>query len=508
MDIQQLNLLAGRIRDLLQQSQHSVGHSQALDLSAALPGLRNWPEVQAFPDRVAACELDLASANRLAFRLKKKYELDLAPRALLETLAPAGANQRPPALEIWPGGPASGVYITDSQDAINALLDRYEEATDGALVYAEQAGNHWSGSIDLGEYGLWSGGLDRVPSGTLLIIGPLQLDQRSWKDSAERLDMACLHTQTSGHRVAVLVETPAPSTLFEDVRLLVLGRPEGEESVEALLGSVSKAGELQPRLPFAKPWPEPIQVPTVATVDAIPATALHHLQSALAERSTGILVFGSSEIEEHGAIELVAASLALTAHLGPAARVMPRHRGTPAKDWQVPEAIKQIPFLPSVQSAYEQGYRRIIFDASYARSEFLLDYSDDVLFITGVYGNAVMDACMELLRGTGLSAKDEILARIIAILGVMPFSTATGPESANDLLVMNGAKQAPFKDFKAIGDFLKAHRVLKWEDDIARLLDEQRISTEELKEAMPRNGELTGLLASIGRRKKRAAKVG
>ncbi|WP_049621423.1 hypothetical protein [Frateuria defendens] len=73
---------------------------------------------------------------------------------------------------------------------------------------------------------------------------------------------------------------------------------------------------------------------------------------------------------------------------------------------------------------------------------------------------------------------------------------------------MNGAKQTPFKDFKAIGDFLKAHRVLKWEDDIARLLDEQRISTEELKEAMPRSGELAGLLASIGRRKKRVAKAG
>ena len=51
MDIQQLKLMAGRVRGLLEQSKHTIGHNQSLDLIAALPGLRNWPEVQAFPDR-------------------------------------------------------------------------------------------------------------------------------------------------------------------------------------------------------------------------------------------------------------------------------------------------------------------------------------------------------------------------------------------------------------------------------------------------------------------------
>lgn len=508
MDIQQLKLLAGRIRDLLQQAQHSVGHSQALDLSAALPGLRNWPEVQAFPDRVAACELDLASANRLAFRLMKKYELDLAPRALLEALASAEASQRTPALEIWPGGPASGVYITDSQGAINALLERYEEATDGALVYAERAGNHWSGSIDLGEYGLWSGGLDRVPSGTLLVVGPLELNQQAWKDSADRLNTACLHAQTSGHRVAVLIETPVPHTLFEDVRLAVLGCTDGEESAKALVGSVSQEGELERRTSFTRAWPKPVQVPTAATADAIPAVALHHLREALAARSTGILVFGSSEVEEHRAVGLVAASLALTEHVGPAARIMPRHRGTPEKDWLVPEAIKQIPFLPSIQSAYEQGYRRIIFEPSYTQPDLLLDYSDEVLFIAGVHGHNVMGAFMGLMRGSNFDAMDEVLARTIAIFGVMPFLTSVGPASANDLLVMGGVEPVQSDDFDVIEAFLKANRILKWEDDIGRVLDERQITAEELKKAMPRNHDLANLLASIGRRKKRVAKAG
>ena len=90
MDIQQLKLLAGCIRTLLQQANHSLGHNQSLDLIGALPGLRNWPEVMAFPDRVAACELDVTSTSRLAFRLKKKFGLELSPQALLTALVLPG----------------------------------------------------------------------------------------------------------------------------------------------------------------------------------------------------------------------------------------------------------------------------------------------------------------------------------------------------------------------------------------------------------------------------------
>ena len=109
MDIPQLKLLAGRVRALLQQSSSIVGHNQALDLVAALPGLRNWPEVMAFPDRVAACELDATSAGRLAFRLNKKFSLELTPRELLSVLAPAAARSSQGTLQVWPGGPSPGV---------------------------------------------------------------------------------------------------------------------------------------------------------------------------------------------------------------------------------------------------------------------------------------------------------------------------------------------------------------------------------------------------------------
>ncbi|MEM5460211.1 hypothetical protein VSR69_36005 [Paraburkholderia phytofirmans] len=142
----------------------------------------------AFPDRVAATELDTTSTSRLAFRLKKRFAVDMSPRELLATLSPPGAVASRSAPHVWPARPVPGVYLTTSQDALDALLEVYEDATDGAVVYAVRAGNQWAGSIDLGEYGLWSSGLDRVPSGTLLIVGPLELDQQSWDDAGERLE--------------------------------------------------------------------------------------------------------------------------------------------------------------------------------------------------------------------------------------------------------------------------------------------------------------------------------
>lgn len=95
MDIQQLQVLAGRVRSLLQQSQVRIGHNKSLDLVAALVGLRNWPEVLAFPNRVASCPLDLAAVDRLSLLLKKAYGLEHAPPALLATLRKADRTSSP-----------------------------------------------------------------------------------------------------------------------------------------------------------------------------------------------------------------------------------------------------------------------------------------------------------------------------------------------------------------------------------------------------------------------------
>lgn len=503
MDTQQLKLLAGLVRGLLQPTHPSLSHGQALDLIAALPGLRNWPEVMAFPERVAAAELDTTSTGRLAFRLKKRYAVDMSPQALLAALSPPGAAVARGAPQIWPTGPVPGVYVTTSSDAIDALLEAYEDATDGALVYAESAGNGRSGSIDLGDYGLWSSGLDRVPSGTLLVVGPLKLNQQSWNDAGERLEMACNHALNSGHRIAVLLNTPTPDTIKEDVQLIVTSRPNHTDHDTALIGVVTEAGELEAVTPFARPWPRIELVPTVATTDAFPASVVGPLRDALAGKTSGVVLFGSGAIEDHAAIHLVAASLALTERAGPAARVMPRHRSTPSKDWDVPEAVRALPYLPSIESAYAQGYRRIVYTPSYTHSDRLLEASKEMLLISGAYGSDLSQVFMASARYGSAKEEESLLTRIIAIAATVDIPTGSGTASVADLYIASGHDVGAIKRSTDVDKFLTAHRLVRWEDELTRLLDAGAVTHSAVKKAFPRNPAIDAFLAEHKARRSR-----
>lgn len=499
MDIPQLKLLAGLVRGLLEQSNVPIGHSQSLDVIAALPGLRNWPEVMTFPDRVAASELNTTSTGRLAYRLKSRYKLELAPATLLQALTPPDVQQAEVAPEVWPSGPRPGVYIATSQDAVNALLAKYSDASDGALVYAERAGSNWEGSIDLDEQGLWSYGLQRVPSGTLLVLGPLHLNQRSWDDCASRLRMACIRALDSGHRVAVLMDTPTPENLLGDVQLAVdMRQEEGEGCVEALMGVVTEDGELLAQQPFAPSLPWPTPVPNTATTDAIPAEVLPHLERALAGRSAGILVAGSSVIEEHWAIDLVTSLLAVTQNLGMACRIMPRDRSTPAKDFVVPEPVKALPFLPSVETAYNQGYRRMIVAPVYTDIELLDAYADDVLFICGSHGADVAET-LRSMTGMGFLGKGQTLMKHLVAVFAVANLELKGKKSASvcDMYVPRPETLPPGDDaYGKVMAAVRAARVLRWEDQVIPLLHSKAISLVALEKEFRRCDELEEFLAT------------
>ena len=497
MDVQQLKLLAGRIRGLLEHANVTVSHNQALDLSGALVGLRNWPEVQAFAARVAAADLDLAAAGRLAYRLDKRHSVKLSREELFDALRPPTSASREELLpQVWPAGPKPGVYVTTNQEHINALLAAYDEATDGHLVYAERAGNHWQGSIDLGEDGLWSAGMERLPSGTLLVVGPVELNQQSWSDAATRLEMACLHVQGSGHRVAVLVQTDTPDTLFHDLDLMVrMKEPEGDDSHDALVGIVTETGDLVERSPFVTPQPAPVAWRSAAPLDALPPKSLPLLAKAFERRKTGFLLVGSSEIEEHRAVELVNALLPLTDFAGPAARIKPRRRSTPAKDWNVPDAIKALPFLPSVESAYSLGYRRMVINPTYTDGELLMQYGDEVLFIGGGYGSSVDDLFASSLRYRGLDMAKEALAVTVAVLAVTSLKTPMLHVGIADMYIPNGREPVGQDKFSAVLEMLREDRALRSEGELSELLDQKRVTPAAVKKAVKRTKWVTELLA-------------
>jgi hypothetical protein len=477
MEIQQLKLLAARIHELLQQTQSPVGYNQSLDLSSSLAGLRNWPEVLAFPARIAACRLDAAAISRLIFRMKHKLGVTFSHEELLAVLDPA-ANAD--ALEIWPSGPQAGVYLTTSQTAINTLLERFAQESDGSLVYAERAGNHWDGSIDLGENGLYSTGLERVPSGTLIIVGPIDLEQSSWEDSTLRLQQACFLASLDHHRVAALVNTPTPERLCEDTHLMVRSHQNSHGAEDGFMGLVSETGELITRTPFAQPKPFKRRVRKyVPKADAIPARAQVLLKPILSKARAGLLILGSAEISEHSAAGLIEAGLALTEHAGPAARIMPRTRSTPAKYWHVPEPIKELPFLPSVQSAYDQGYRRMVVYGNYTEADLLLEY-EDVLFLASGWGSEVAGVFMTAAR-TRTRDELQVLQHVLAILAVTlwqePSLTTLDMYLRDPHLVI-----PPGGRCEEVMSLIESRRALRWEDEWSQLLG--RVSPEQISEAI------------------------
>ena len=361
------------------------------------------------------------------------------------------------------------------------------------MVYAERAGDNWDGSIDLGEDGLWSRGIDRLPSGTLLVVGPIELDQESCADAARRVEMACLHALNSDHRVAVLVDTPTPNTLCQDMLVLVRSASsEPSDTHTALVGIVGENGEPECRRPFASAYPKPFQISANVGLDALPASTREALRQALALRTSGIVLFGASELVEHTAYEQLAAGLALTEHAGPAARIMPRHRSTPAKDWQVPDAIKAVPFLPSIASAYAQGYRRLIIDPRYAR-DVLLDY-DDVLFIGGTWGHDVAHIALTVISGAGRRDK-EMMERIVAVLGLFQVSGRRGRAVASDLFIRGTLPGPTGSDYDELEAFLHANRVVRWEDELASLLDAGAVTVSGVKKAGQRHHRVMEFLA-------------
>ena len=487
MDVPQLKLLAGLVRGLLEQQNVPIGHSQSLDLIAALPGLRNWPEVNAFPDRVAACELNSSTTARLAHRLRSRHSVEFTPPQLISALSPPGSLSpaRSAAPRIWPTGPAPGVYVTTSQEAIDALLQRYDEATDGELVYAEAAGSGWEGAIDLGEYGLSSKGLARVPSGTLIVVGPLELNQSSWEDTAHKLEWACMRAEMDGHRVAVLIDTPQPKLMFKDIALAVQSvSPQSGDCDPALAGIVTDDGELLPRSPFVEPRTLQRVSTAGAPTDALPPRAVELLSQRLQQRSAGFLVLSSCVWKEHWGMEQIAAALPLTEDVGPVARIKSRSRGTPAKDMMVPDVVKGLPFLSSIESAYAHGFRRMVIDSAYTDFRDLMKYADEVLFFVGGHSLEAEEALMETVRFRGFDSLDKVYERLVACIAVGPISVGDKTVRISDVFIPGAKAPLAGDEFEAIQKHVRKHRSVRWEDELTRLLDVGAVTPDQVRASL------------------------
>jgi hypothetical protein len=268
--------------------------------------------------------------------------------------------------------------------------------------------------------------------------------------------------------------------MCEDVHLLVRSQPDPQGVEEALRGVISEQGELLERSPFLQRREHPALTASpkhTARSDAIPERARELLQPFLRKHRTGLVLLGAGDISEHSASSLVEAGLALTHHCGPAARIMPRTRGTPSKYWNVPDAIKELPFLPSIQSAYDQGFRRIVVEGNYTDAELYLEHPD-VLFIASGWGANVAGTFTTAARLRRIE-ESVVLDHVLAILAVAPLPGEIVEDSLTDLYLKSERPRPTSEKYEDVMAFIELERVLRWEEQFEQLLErpgQERIS--------------------------------
>jgi hypothetical protein len=136
MNAEQLKLLAPRVRVVLERSDIKLSHGQSLDLAAVLVGLRNWPEVLAFPDKIAARDVDLPAVERLIDRLYARFGEQLQRRHVHRLKAEHLISELAPWTELSPRDPSLRerlIVASDHSACGNLKQAQLADAVLGAL---------------------------------------------------------------------------------------------------------------------------------------------------------------------------------------------------------------------------------------------------------------------------------------------------------------------------------------------------------------------------------------
>lgn len=479
MNTQNLKVFAERLRTHLESHNLIIKHGQALDLIAAIPGLRNWPEVIAFPARYANLQLEQSTVERLTKRIAKLHALRLSVDQLCQVLNPSPVS----ILTVWPNGPVPGLYVTTSPKAIDAAIAKYETATAGALLYAESAGSSSDSAIDLGESGLFSPGMDRLPSGTLLVIGPLPLTQESWSDNKDRLNVAAGLVYESSLRVIVLVETPLPENLHSDFALLLSPDNKIDSLQMDVLGVATESGDLQVVEPFVQRRLIPAKIQNFITTQRIPEVLETTLKQAVTKRPYGIIALGYSH-DADSSVARLEALLPLTEIVGSAARIQPTFRlGYSKNGSPLSPHFEGIPIFPSIESAYAHGYRRIVIESPYHGAiEAMVEYADKVCFLIPSYENHIEGILINTLSGR--LDKNNRLSLINAILCIADITTDTEIHVVCEAFVGSASAQIPDDSYDKFWEYIKSHRSVRWEDQLTELLAANKVTPKQAMKSL------------------------
>lgn len=491
MDTHELKLLAGQVRNLLARHQHPIGHGHGLDFVAAIPGLRNWPEVMAFPERVAEASLDQRSAERLAKRIARDTPVKLGAIEILEALQvrPPG----PPPLDVWPEGPLSGVYVTlETQGAVRAIEEYDAYTNGGAQFFTDKLALEHDSAIELAEYGLFANGMRKLPSGTLIVRCPVDLAQDNWDDARATADIACQLALYHRLRVILVVETSSPEDLYRDLYSLVREVEYGEELVLALRGYVSDEGEL---IDDASRFTRPRGIEGRRTLTNVPPLPPANVEAAIRRAFArgldhGLYVFGHLSRDDV-TTSMLRQALLLTEHLGPACRVE-ASADDMKKTREADRRLLELPSAPSVQAAIARGYRRILMESFWGRAEGLLGTADKAMIMAGVRDSEAAGAVLRSVMVPS-NTEPEAVKRVEAVV-----CTTKLPFKGEEHWIVDAYYQAEQESLELpaptdLFKFVLNHRSIKAEEDLQQLVTALGLTREDLNGV---KGEVDNRLAA------------
>lgn len=485
MDLEQLRLCVGPLRRLLDERHFPLTHNQTLEILAAVPGLRNWSEANAFPEKVASAKLDQRAAARLARRITSQGGPTIPEDELLKLLRP-DAVVTGQVLAVWPEGPPPGIYVAADEDSASAAVRRYIEASGDAHFFTNGLRIDEGNEIELADNGIFSTGLTRSPSGTLLVMG-LTIGDDPWDDLKARMT-AAWNAASSGLRVIVACSTPSPDSLYSDVSLLTHTEGEpGPGQTNWLFGIVSEDGQLREQKPFVPRRPQASPVADFPPSNLmLPHDVAAHLDKALARRRTGILVAGMlADSGETRPLEVIAAMLPTLAPLGPIGRIprLNRYDGHHA----VPDSVAMLPIFPSVESAIAAGCAVVVFDmVFYAEGQEIAKCIDRALFVIGVKALGVGRGITHALSGM-----DDVADVHDTVTAAVCTGKVRGKSSkpmtwdmyvrVGDLAEQNARREQP-GDFEEMFD---AARVVRREVQIAQMIADGIVTVKSVKKDFP-----------------------
>jgi hypothetical protein len=117
-----------------------------------------------------------------------------------------------------------------------------------------------------------------------------------------------------------------------------------------------------------------------------------------------------------------------------------------------------------------------------AKADMLLDY-EDVLFLGGTCEHDVSHIAMRLVVGSSRETDAEMMDRIVAVLGLLHLSGRRGQTVASDLLVRGTLPKPDGSEYSEFEAFLQDNRVIRWEDQLASLLDSGAVTMAGIKRA-------------------------